>query len=179
MRHPYIFCSNILLCLLSFGAPTSYAQGTAPPPPAPGARHLALGEALRLGEEHVPVLVRARAEQRNVASRRIGAALPLQQNPLFTFLGGYRRETTSDPVATGFQYLEQQLEIAGQRQARLAVVAAALQAAQEGTARCRTPWRWAAARPRAASRAMSRTCCQGTGRGTALSGSPRTSSDTR
>lgn len=146
MRHPFLFCMSALCGLLGLTLPTLRAQGPSPSPELHGqdeaaAMSLSLSEALRLGEAHVPVLVRARAEQRNVASRRAGAALPLQQNPLFTFLGGYRRETTSDPVATGFQYqvhLEQQIEIAGQRQARLAAVAAALQAAQAGTEYART-----------------------------------------
>ena len=94
---------------------------------------LSLPEALRLGEQHVPLLVRARNDELLARAKREAAAMILPQNPYATFMGGYRRETTSNPTATGFQYqvhVEQMLEIAGQRRTRLDSVAAQIGVAQ-------------------------------------------------
>ena len=101
------------------------AESLALPPQGP--IELSLSRALQRAQEHAPELLRARTEVASTQARRAGAALPLSTNPAVSFLGGYRREFTSTPTATGFQYqfhLEQALEIAGQRQARLSVVAA-------------------------------------------------------
>lgn len=100
-------------------------------------RALSIDEALRLGQGNIPQLVRARAEQQVVESRKAGAKLWLQQNPYATVMVGQRTETTSTPVAAGVQYqvhIEQALEIAGQRWTRLAVVASQTAAAKAQTA---------------------------------------------
>jgi cobalt-zinc-cadmium efflux system outer membrane protein len=68
----------------------------------------------------------------------------LPYNPYATFMGGYRRETTSQPAATGFQYqlhIEQPIEIAGQRGARLRAVDTAVAAAQATTEYARSQTR--------------------------------------
>ena len=99
-------------------------------------RELSLDEALRLGADNIPQLVRARAEQKVVESRKEGAKLWLSQNPYASILMGRRKETTSDPTATGLQYqvhIEQALEIAGQRWARLAAVASQIEVAKAQT----------------------------------------------
>ena len=99
-------------------------------------RELSLDEALRLGADNIPQLVRARAEQKVVESRKEGAKLWLSQNPYASILLGRRKETTSDPAATGLQYqvhIEQALEIAGQRWARLAAVTSQIEVAKAQT----------------------------------------------
>ena len=62
---------------------------------------LSVGDALALAKLHIPQLVRAQSEQRVVESRREGAKLWLTQNPYASVLVGKRKETTSDPIATG------------------------------------------------------------------------------
>ena len=98
---------------------------------------LSVGDALALAKLHIPQLVRAQSEQRVVESRREGAKLWLTQNPYASVLVGKRKETTSDPIATGVQYqihVEQALEIAGQRWARLSAVASQVEVAKAQTA---------------------------------------------
>ena len=98
---------------------------------------LSIGDALALAKLHIPQLVRAQSEQRVVESRREGAKLWLTQNPYASVLVGKRKETTSDPIATGVQYqihVEQALEIAGQRWARLSAVASQVEVAKAQTA---------------------------------------------
>jgi cobalt-zinc-cadmium efflux system outer membrane protein len=109
---------------------TAQAEGDVP------RRELSVGEALQLGQTNIPQLVRARTEQRVVESKKEGAALWLSQNPYATVLLGSRKETTSDPVASGVQYqvhIEQALEIAGQRWTRLAAVASQVEVAKAQT----------------------------------------------
>lgn len=139
-----------LALTLLLGSFEVQAQGFSPPqrssqPPAQpaqaGAFELSLDETLRRGEQFVPLLVKARNEELAVQAKRAGAAMILPQNPYATFLGGYRRETTSTPTATGFQYqlhVEQAIEIAGQRGTRLDSVAAQLQVARAGSDHART-----------------------------------------
>ncbi len=94
---------------------------------------LRVSDALRLAEENGAITVRSQNDLLRTDSRRVQAEQWLSQNPYFTFLGGYRRETTSDPVGTGFQYqihLEQALEVFGQRSARRSVAAAQREVAQ-------------------------------------------------
>ena len=98
---------------------------------------LSVGDALALARLHIPNLVRAQNEQRVVESRTEGAKLWLTQNPYASVLVGKRKETTSDPIATGVQYqihVEQALEIAGQRWARLSAVASQVEVAKAQTA---------------------------------------------
>ncbi|MFO0623734.1 MAG: TolC family protein [Polyangia bacterium] len=99
-------------------------------------RELSVRDALQLGTDNIPQLVRAKMEQRVVESRKEGAGLWLSQNPYVTVMMGKRTEKTSDPVAIGLQYqvhVEQALEIAGQRWARLAAVSSQVQVAQAQT----------------------------------------------
>lgn len=123
----------ILLMLLGFSLAAPGRAAAA----AEEVRTLSLSEALTLGEQNIPRLVRARAEQRVVESRRAGAGMWLTQNPYASLLVGRRTERTSDPVATGTQlqfHIEQALEIAGQRWARLAAVDAQVAVAEAETA---------------------------------------------
>jgi cobalt-zinc-cadmium efflux system outer membrane protein len=100
------------------------------------ARQLSIEEALHLGQNNLPQLVMAWAEQKVVESGKTGAALWFSQNPLFTAMLGKRTETTQDPTAKGFQYqvhVEQAFEIAGPRFARLAAWAAKVDVAEAQT----------------------------------------------
>lgn len=120
--------------------PSQPAQA-AQPSAADAPFSLSLAETLRRGEQFVPLLVKARNEELIVQAKRAGAAMILPQNPYATFLGGYRRETTSSPTATGFQYqvhVEQLIEVAGQRGTRLESVAAQLAVARAGSDHART-----------------------------------------
>ncbi|MCS6915290.1 MAG: TolC family protein [Myxococcales bacterium] len=126
----------LLTAAMLAGWGAARAQGQDPPPLT-----LTMEEALRRGEENVPLLVRARNEQLLVEARRAGAAVLQQFNPLVTFMGGYRYEETSTPPASGFQYqlhVEQMLEMAGQRGTRLRAVEAAVAVARASTEYART-----------------------------------------
>lgn len=94
---------------------------------------LSFSEALQRAESSAPILVRSQREMEQVNAKRVQAGLWFTQNPYFTFMGGYRRETTSTPIGTGFQYqvhLEQSLEPFGQRSARLSLASAQKEVAE-------------------------------------------------
>ena len=128
-------CTRLRYALLSlslFSVAAVADPAVAQPPAQGGVIELSLDDALHRAEQYVPLLVRAHNEELAVRAKREGAAVLLSQNPYATFMGGYRRETTSTPTATGFQYqfhLEQALEVAGQRRTRLDSVAAQLSVA--------------------------------------------------
>lgn len=122
--HCWLRWGALLATLILF---PSLSLGTATP------QLLRVSDALRLAEENGAITVRSQNDLFRTESRRVQAEQWLSQNPYFTFLGGYRRETTSDPVGTGFQYqihLEQSLEVFGQRSARRSVASAQREVAQ-------------------------------------------------
>lgn len=148
-----ILSALVVIPLLSVATPAALPDsppGAAAPSPggstlptaahAPGADDagpaltLSLEEALRRGEAQAPELLRARAAIVQAQARRPGAALVLPINPLASVMAGYRRELQpAGPPSTGVQvqaHLEQQVEIAGQRGARLRTVDAAIESAR-------------------------------------------------
>ena len=102
--------------LLAFSS--SYAHA------APEGSPLSLPDALRFAVERSPIVRRARKEHDVVAAARVGAAALLPANPIIGVALGTRRDTSgSVPPSRGFEgtgRLEQQIEIGGQRGARIA-----------------------------------------------------------
>ena len=80
------------------------------------------------GEAASPLLRRAHAEREVVAARDIGASLRLPANPVVAAAGGPYREPGASSVELRL-HAEQAIEIGGQRGARRAVVARAVEAA--------------------------------------------------
>jgi len=97
---------------------------------APAELALSLEDALVRAERNAPELVRSRNELRNIEARRPGAAVLFPANPTVSLLIGLRREAQPDGTALrGIQHqlhIEQAIEVAGQRWARLDAVAAAV-----------------------------------------------------
>ncbi|HEX2573798.1 MAG TPA: TolC family protein [Polyangia bacterium] len=100
---------------------------------APATVRLSLEEALALAERHSPLVARARQERLVTAANRVGAGAILPTNPALSVSVGRRRDVSgSQPPATGPEvvgHLEQTIEVANQRGARLAEVAAAVDVA--------------------------------------------------
>jgi cobalt-zinc-cadmium efflux system outer membrane protein len=123
----------LLACLLSsciFGlAPSAGGSAAAGQEATP----ISLEEALRLGEQHSPLVRRARAETTVVGARDVGASLILPSNPVAAVVAGPRRESGGPSGSEqGIQYvgrLEQTVEVAGQRGMRRAAVRKALDVA--------------------------------------------------
>jgi cobalt-zinc-cadmium efflux system outer membrane protein len=121
--------SSAVLALIAVEIASS---GGAPPAPGPEAKALSLEDALRLGDQQSPMLRRARAEAHVVAARDVGASLVLPSNPLIAVVAGGRKEGAPAGAQQGLQYmahLEQTIEVGGQRGARRAVVARAVDVA--------------------------------------------------
>jgi cobalt-zinc-cadmium efflux system outer membrane protein len=98
---------------------------TAAPASAPEVGTLSLDDALRIGEQRSPLVRRARAATGVVAAGTVGASLIVPANPFAALLIGRREESSGGVRRHGLEYvahLEQTIEVAGQRQARLAVV---------------------------------------------------------
>ena len=95
---------------------------------------ITLEAALERGEQHSPLVRRARRRCQAVAAQQVGAGQWLRNNPQLALSAGGRRDTSgSRPAAQGPEFLlrlEQPLEVAGQRGTRMAEAEAALQVAR-------------------------------------------------
>ena len=124
--------------LLALICTTWFASGGHAAADSATALSLSLADALQRAAHNAPELVRAQNELRNAEARREGAGLWLSTNPLVSFLIGSRTEQQSvGPALRGVQHqlhVEQALEVAGQRWARLDVVDAAVAAQQDAVA---------------------------------------------
>jgi cobalt-zinc-cadmium efflux system outer membrane protein len=105
--------------IVSLGALVSPAA----PATAEAVLRLSRDEAVARALERSPVIVRADRERDLAAAARVGAGVLLPANPVASgFAGGRRDQSGSMPPATGPEWgvrLEQMVEIAGQRGARL------------------------------------------------------------
>lgn len=93
---------------------------------------MTLEDAIARAEESSGLVRRARADRDVVAAREVGASLLLPANPVLMGSAGPRHEDDPGGRVTGTSYalrLEQTVEIAGQRGARRAEVARAVDAA--------------------------------------------------
>lgn len=94
---------------------------------------LSLEEALELAEQRSPLVARARQERLVAAASRVGAGAILPSNPALSVSVGRRRDVSgSTPPATGPEvvgHIEQTIEVANQRGARLAEVGHAVDVA--------------------------------------------------
>ena len=94
---------------------------------------VSLEQALTRAEDASGLVRRARAEREVVAARDVGASLLLPTNPVLSGSAGPRHENDPGGRLAGTSYafhLEQQVEIAGQRGARRAEVARAVEVAR-------------------------------------------------
>lgn len=123
-------CWGVIICWLFFSLEAKSEE-----------LRLSLEEALARAERSAPELVRARNELLNAEARRTGAALLLPSNPVVSMLVGQRREEQAGGgTLYGIQHqlhIEQSLEVAGQRWARLAAVAAAVAVQRDAVAYAR------------------------------------------
>jgi len=109
------------LCI-SFATETARAESDSGEPMA-----LTLEAALETALEESPLVRRARQETKKVRARKVDAELLLPANPNLQIGAGRRSEaaTGSDPKVTGLQFnlqLGQNINVAGQRAARIEVV---------------------------------------------------------
>lgn len=119
---------------LGSALPPGSAAAQSPPPSTPGNTApvtLSLQDALERAMAHSPLVQRVLAERGEVAARDVGAALLLPGNPLVSAGLGPRREIQRDGSLTqrGAQFMlhaEQALPVPGQRAARRAEVARAV-----------------------------------------------------
>ncbi|HUM13273.1 MAG TPA: TolC family protein [Myxococcaceae bacterium] len=97
-------------------------------------RSFSLDEALARAADRSPAVQRARLERRSVEAEAVGAGLFFPANPVVSVAGGSRSDLSgSVPPAAGAEFgvrVEQQVEIGGQRGARLTEVERAVDAAR-------------------------------------------------
>ena len=120
------WAATIIAAVSLSSSSSSSSEGLA----ASAAVRLSLEQALALAEQRSPLVARARQERRVVAAGRVGAAAILPTNPALSVSVGRRRDVSGSlPPATGPEavgHIEQTIEVAHQRGARLAEVARAV-----------------------------------------------------
>jgi outer membrane protein, heavy metal efflux system len=116
----------LVVWLVAFGASSARAQSTL---------RLSESDAVARALERAPLVVRSDRERDVVAAGKVGAGVLLPANPAVVVTGGHRRDNSgSIPPAQGPEWsvqLQQTVEIAGQRGARLREADRAIAVASE------------------------------------------------
>ena len=139
VRHLHVRSYSSFAVLIACASSSAVARAGADPDPSSSPTILTLAEALSRAEAQSPLVRRARAEREATAAREVGASLLLPSNPVVSAAAGPRHDGGQRGIET-LLHAEQTIEIGGQRGARRAVVARAVETAalREEVARVET-----------------------------------------